>query len=64
MSTYTVHYTSADGPGEDSTWSVYREEYPSPEAHSPIDGSQEHVSTHATQAEADREAARLQERNH
>ena len=56
---YVLHYTSQDYPvGE--TWSVYREQYVSRDHDEPIDGSQEHISTHATEAEADAEARRLQ----
>lgn len=36
---YTLHYTSADGPGPDATWSVYAEDYTSILANEPIDGS-------------------------
>jgi hypothetical protein len=37
---HIVFYPSADAPGTDSTWSVYREEYVTPNAAEPIDGSQ------------------------
>lgn len=57
---YVLHYTSADGPGPNATWSVYSEEYGHPDADEPIDGTQRHVSTHATEGEADAEARRLQ----
>ena len=57
---YTLHYISADAPGDEATWSVYRERYISRDHDEPIDGSQEHISTHATEAEADAEARRLQ----
>lgn len=58
--TYVLHYTSADGPGEDATWSVYREEYESIAAEEPIEGSQVKVSTHPSEDEADTRAIRLQ----
>jgi hypothetical protein len=58
--TYTLHYWSADGPGPDATWSVYREQYANFEDDEPIDGTQEHVSQHATEEEAQLEAIRLQ----
>lgn len=51
MPSYTLHYASADGPG-DATWSVYREQYASIEDEDPIDGSQEYVSTHADEVTA------------
>jgi hypothetical protein len=57
---HTSYYTSADGPGPDATWSVYREKYASPDAAEPIDGTQEHVSQHPTEELADAEARRLQ----
>lgn len=60
MANYLVHYTSADGPGNDATWSVYREEYVNLDAPEPIDGATTHVSTHATESLADTEAHRLQ----
>jgi hypothetical protein len=60
MSLYTLHYVSADGPGPDATWSVYREQYESPHADEPIDGTGEHVSTHPSEDEARTEADRLQ----
>lgn len=59
--TYILHYTSADGPGDDATWSVYKEQYVNADADEPIDGAGEHVSTHPTEAEARAEAQRLQE---
>lgn len=59
LDTYTLHYVSADGPGPDATWSVYREQYASPTASQPFDGTQEWVSQHASEAEANREASRL-----
>lgn len=62
--TYTLHYISADGPEPDSTWSVYREQYESIDSEVPIDGTQEHVSQHANQTEADAEAVRLQVRTY
>jgi hypothetical protein len=58
--TYTLHYISADAPGDSATWSVYREEYVSIDHDEPIDGSQKHVSTHPTEDEANAEAHRLQ----
>jgi hypothetical protein len=59
--TYRLHYISADRQGDDSPWSVYVEEYAFPDDPEPLDGMTEHVSTHATEAEAEAEAARLQE---
>lgn len=56
---YALHYVSQDCPSG-ATWSVYREQYVSRDHDEPIDGSQEHVSTHATEADADAEANRLQ----
>jgi hypothetical protein len=58
--THALHYISADGPGDTATWSVYREQYVTPDDDEPIDGSQEYVSTHPTEREADAEARRLQ----
>lgn len=58
--TYVLHYTSADAPGPDAPWSVYREQYTDVEDEEPIDGSQEHVSTHPNEAAAYTEAMRLQ----
>lgn len=58
--TYELHYVSADGPGPHTTWSVYVEDYVSPEAETPIDGTQRFVSRHATEAEAEAEAKRRQ----
>lgn len=57
---YVLHYISADGPGESATWSVYREFYPSDGDESPIEGTQVHVSRHATEYVAAAEALRLQ----
>jgi len=62
--TYTLYYISADGPEPDSTWSVWREQYESIEHETPIEGTAEHVSQHATEAEADAEAVRLQVRSY
>lgn len=61
MPTYVLHYTSADGPGPDASWSVYSEQYPTPDAAEPITGSTRWESGHLTEAEADAEARRLQE---
>lgn len=58
--THTLHYISADGPGDAATWSVYREQYVSPDAEEPIDGSQEHVSSHPSEDAANAESERLQ----
>lgn len=57
---YVLHYISADGPGESAPWSVYREFYPSDGDESPIEGTQVHVSRHATEYVAAAEAFRLQ----
>lgn len=57
---YALHYVSADSPGRDATWSVYREEYTTIESDEPIESATVRVSTHATEAEADAEATRLQ----
>lgn len=58
--TYTLHYVSADGPGLDATWSVYREEYVSVHHDAPIDGTQEFVSQHPSEEAARVESRRLQ----
>lgn len=58
--TYVVHYTSADRPEPNTTWSVYREEYADITDEEPIDGTQVWISAHLTEAEADAEASRLQ----
>lgn len=42
---YHLHYTSADGPGEDATWSVYVEDYARKGDAEPIDGSQRLVQS-------------------
>lgn len=55
--TYTLHYTSADGPGN-STWSVYREQYPDG-TDVPIEGTQEHISQWPNQKAAEAEMLRL-----
>lgn len=60
LDTYTLHYVSADGPTDADTWSVYREQYESATDEVPIDGTQQYVSTHPTEAEAYAEANRLQ----
>jgi len=57
-STYVYYYTSGDLDG--TTWSVYREQYATANDSDPIDGTQERVSTHATEDEANAEARRLQ----
>jgi hypothetical protein len=57
---YVLHYISADAPGDDAPWSVYREQYISRDHDDPIDGSQEYVSTHPSEKAADAEARRLQ----
>lgn len=61
---YVLHYVSADGPGPDATWSVYREQYVSIDAVEPIEGSSVRVSSHADEDAADAEAQRLQRRLH
>lgn len=38
--THLNYYTSADGPGDDATWSLYSELYAHPDNDEPIDGSQ------------------------
>lgn len=63
--TYVLHYVSADLDLDRPnllSWSVYREEYPSlaDSDGDPIVGSTVRVSSHATEAEADAEANRLQ----
>ena len=63
--TYVLHYVSADLDLDRPnllSWSVYREEYPSlaDSDGDPIAGSTIRVSGHATEAEADAEARRLQ----
>lgn len=57
---YVLHYTSADGPGPEATWSVYREVYANFGDDAPIDGATEWVSKWPSEALADREASRLQ----
>lgn len=59
MTTHTLHYWSDDGTAA-GTWSVYREQYASVDTDVPIDGTQEHVSQHASEVEAEAEAHRLQ----
>lgn len=59
--TYTLHYISQDvRPDVDGSWSVYREQYVTAQHDEPIDGSQDYVSTHPTEALAEAEAGRLQ----
>jgi len=58
--TYRLYYTSADGPGAEAAWSVYREEYAHINAVEPIEDSTEKVSTHHSEVEAYDEAVRLQ----
>jgi len=64
MPAYTLHYWSADV-GTDArglhTWSVYSEQYLTPQHDEPIDGSQRLLSTWPTEAQADAEARRLQQ---
>lgn len=55
---YTLYYVSQDAPNS-TDWSVYRERYDHPWDEEPIDGTQERVSTHPTEAEAHTEARRL-----
>jgi hypothetical protein len=57
---YVLHFTSADHPGPDSTWSVYREEYVNVYDDEPIEGSTVWISSHMNEAVADHEARRLQ----
>lgn len=57
---YTLFYVSADRPKEDSTWSVYSEQYATEATDAPIEGTQEHVSQHVDELSAMREALRLQ----
>lgn len=52
-------YTSADGPEDDATWTVYSEVYAHRDDDEGIEGSIERVSTHASEAEADAEVERL-----
>lgn len=59
--TYALHYTSADAPGPDASWSVYREVYTSIDSNEPLDGLTVKVSTHPTEEAADAEANRLQQ---
>lgn len=56
---YTAYYTSQDLPGGDSPWSVYSEEYPSPDSDNPIDGTQRWVARRESELEAELEADRL-----
>lgn len=58
--TYQLHYISADGPGPDATWSVYRETYASVNDEEPLEWLTTKVSTHPSESEADAEANRLQ----
>lgn len=58
--TYALHYASADGPGPDATWTVYREQYRSMESDEPISGLTVRLSTHTTEEDAETEARRLQ----
>jgi hypothetical protein len=57
---YEVFYISADGPSPTSTWSVYREEYLSPDHDEPIEGSTRRMSTWLTEEMAQAAATRLQ----
>jgi hypothetical protein len=57
---YVLYYVSADWPTTFGTWSVYREEYVTPDAPEPIDRSQTHISTHPSEEAAYAEARRLQ----
>lgn len=58
--THVLHYTSADSPRDDATWSVYREQYETPNSDEPIEGTQEWVSRWPTESDANDEADRLQ----
>ncbi len=58
---YDLYYTSADGAGPNASWSVYVESYLSEDHDEPIEGTTHWVSSHATEAEADAEARRLQD---
>lgn len=58
--TYTLFYTSADGPGENATWSVYSEQYENIMSPEPINGSQEKIWTYPTEQEANDAASRYQ----
>jgi hypothetical protein len=58
-SRYVLYYVSGDLP-DGATWSVYREQYMTPDDDDPIDGTQEYVSTHPNEAAARAEADRLQ----
>jgi hypothetical protein len=57
---HEVFYISADGPSPTSTWSVYREEYLSPDHDEPIEGSTRRMSTWLTEDMAQAAATRLQ----
>jgi hypothetical protein len=62
---YVLHYISQDVPDHGGeplpTWSVYKERYRKQEDEVPIDGTQEHISSHPDEATAQQEASRLQE---
>jgi hypothetical protein len=57
---HEVFYVSADGPSPTSTWSVYREEYLTPDAAEPIEGKTRLMSTWLTEELAQAAAVRLQ----
>lgn len=50
--TYTLHYTSADGPESDASWSVYSEEYETIDSPEPIPGSTKHIASLPTEIQA------------
>lgn len=62
--TYRLHYVSADSAERGSTWSVYAEEYATPDAAEPLEGSTQHLSTHPSETDARTEAERLQAGTH
>jgi hypothetical protein len=61
---YILFYISADGPGLDATWSVYRERYETIASPEPIEGSQEFVTRCPDEKSANAEARRRQRMLH